>query len=98
MHAYEYNSRYYILRRACIRILKFVSKVTTMKDRVYIEVPKEHREEIRELRGEPLIIDVNRVLDEKPIKKTAEPVTDRQVKTFAKDLYTQPEKGKKGKK
>jgi hypothetical protein len=51
-----------------------------MKDRVYIEVPKEHREEIRELHGEPLIIDVNRVLGEKPIKKTDEPITDKRLR------------------
>src|SRR5712691_12564148 len=80
------NMTVYIVRRAFIRILQFVSKVTLMKDRVYIEVPKDYREEIRGLHGEPLIVDVNRVLDERPIKKRGiENVSDREVKTFARD-------------
>ena len=83
------NTIVYILRRVCIRILQFVSKVTVMKDRVYIEVPKEHRDEIRELHGEPLIVDVNRILSDREVKQKDVTVSDREVKTFAKDLHTQ---------
>ncbi|MDQ6667922.1 MAG: hypothetical protein M3Y53_06815, partial [Thermoproteota archaeon] len=88
----------YILRRVCIRILQFVSKVTVMKDRVYIEVPKEHRVEIRELHGEPLIVDVNRILSDREVKQKDVTVSDREAKTFAKDLHTQLQKDKKRKK
>jgi len=69
-----------------------------MKDRVYIEVPKEHRDEIRELHGEPLIVDVNRILSDREVKQKDVTVSDREVKTFAKDLHTQLQKDKKRKK
>lgn len=48
----------------------------------------------RQLRGESLIVHVNRVLTDREVKKDVA-VSDREVKTVARELHNQLERGKK---